>query len=239
MYHMSFYGLGALRQGTKATGGDFNCTATSCYAIGTANETLFKNLQNLLNLAAKLKNVTTRIGVDGIIGASTVGLAKVIRDKFSPQQLTSLWNLTADGTPLTKENLCAAADQVVPELQRLLGQSSPQGVAVAAVQPTPGAVMNPYPYISTPTTPPGTPIVQTNPPPLPTTPTIPTWGLEPGQQVPSAGPHITVPNASLPTSQQPIIVNAGAGGLSTGAAIGLGMIALGLIGGVVYALKQR
>jgi hypothetical protein len=235
---MSFYGLGALRQGTKEAGGDFNCTATSCYAIGTANDALFKNLQNLLNLAAKLKNITTRIGVDGLIGASTVNLAKQVYLKYSPQQLSALWDLTADGSPMTKEGIARMADQIVPQLQRAVGQTSPQGVAVAPVQATPGAVMNPYPYISTVPTPPGTPIVQTNPPPLPTTPSIPTWGLEPGQQVPSAGPHITVPNASLPTSQQPIIVNAGAG-LSTGAAIGIGMIALGLIGGVVYALKQR
>lgn len=114
------YGFGAAGL-TK--GKDYNCNASICYAIGAANDALFKKLQQSINVLSGVGGFKP-LTVDGFIGAATVSaLAALKKIGFDP---------SAYGT---KEAVATNAQLLVDILAGLA--ATQQAVATATGQPSP------------------------------------------------------------------------------------------------------
>jgi len=114
------YGFGA----TGLTKGkDYNCNASICYAIGAANDALFKKLQQNLNVLSGLGGFS-QLTVDGFIGPATVSaLASLKKIGFDPSAYT------------TKEAVATNA-QLLSDILANLAVTQ-QAVATATGQPSP------------------------------------------------------------------------------------------------------
>jgi len=116
------YGFGATAANRPLTQGtDYNCNASICYAIGAANDALFKKLQQGVNMLASAAGIAPII-VDGWIGKETVAAL---------QALTKLgFNAT-----MYKTNTAIARDAhaLIAQLASLAATSG--AAATAALQP--------------------------------------------------------------------------------------------------------
>lgn len=114
------YGFGAagLTQGK-----DFNCNAGICYAIGAANDALFKKLQMNLNVLSGVGGFS-QLKVDGFIGPATVSA------------LASLKKLGFDASAYSSKEAVAVNAQLISDILGGLAQAQ-QSMAVATGQPSP------------------------------------------------------------------------------------------------------
>jgi hypothetical protein len=109
------YGLGAA---ALTQGKDFNCNAAICYAIGKANDGLFKQLQQAINTLSKAGGFAPLV-VDGFIGDKTV-LA-----------LKALVKLGLEAAPSTKEQVAAQAPNLLPALSGIASSQASRGQTLA------------------------------------------------------------------------------------------------------------
>lgn len=114
------YGFGAagLTQGK-----DFNCNTGICYAIGAANDALFKKLQMSLNVLSGLGGFA-QLTVDGFIGPATISA------------LGSLKKLGFDASAYATKEAVAVNVQVINDILGGLAQAQ-QSMAVATGQQSP------------------------------------------------------------------------------------------------------
>lgn len=238
MYHVKFFSgadLHGLNMGTKESGADFNCTATYCYAIGKSNQAVFVRLQKGLYLACKLKGVgvpnqKVEAFADGNIGPATVALAKKLAAVLGPADLKLLMTLAkldAAGT-ITIRTLATNSDQIAPELERFVQTGSPTAVGAGPLIPQPNL---PTVGVTLPNVPQPTIGVQVS---IPTLPETGYYAISANGQVPSSGPNITVPSPGVTVPPPPPSSNK----ISPAAAAGIAVVAVGLIGVIVWKLRQ-
>jgi len=114
------YGFGAagLTQGK-----DFNCNTGICYAIGAANDALFKKLQQNLNVLSGLGGFS-QLTVDGFIGPATVSA------------LSMLKKLGFDTSPYATKEAVAASAQLISDILVNLAKTQ-ETMAMALNQQSP------------------------------------------------------------------------------------------------------
>lgn len=128
------YGFGAAGL-TK--GKDYNCNSSICYAIGAANDALFKKLQQNLNVLSGLGGFS-QLTVDGFIGPATVAaLATLKKIGFDPSAYTTK-EAVATNAQLISDILAnlAVTQQAVATATGQPSPLRPGGTAVAYVPPT-------------------------------------------------------------------------------------------------------
>lgn len=214
------YGFGATAPGTPLVQGrDFNCNASICYGIGTANHALFQQLQSTLNQYQKL-GITVYSGgqltVDGFIGNATVNAARAA---------AAMALLPNPGS--TKEAVAANAQILQLGLQNFLGGVGAPRAPVATSQPT----SSPAPAPNSVVTPQGAVITKPSAQPLP-------QAAAAVAQIPGAV-QATAPGAASPAaaSMMPIVAPKEKVPLwiwITGGAVGLLVV-----GGIGYAILHE
>ena len=130
------YGFGAagLTQGK-----DFNCNSGICYAIGAANDALFKKLQQNLNVLSGLGGFS-QLTVDGFIGPATVSALGTLKKIGFDASAYSAKEAVAANAQLISDILAnlAVAQQAVASATGQMSPLKSPGTAVA-YQPTSAA----------------------------------------------------------------------------------------------------